>query len=115
MSRPHRSYRKESLGDWGTIQDEQLTIAQIKLGAILRIADATEAMAKRHTELIRDRDYYERGYRERGERIRHLGRQVAGLRGAITKMKRKGGILIKKCQPMRKIITPIKREFYISI
>lgn len=26
MSRPHRSYRKESLGDWGTIQDEQLTI-----------------------------------------------------------------------------------------
>ena len=42
-----KNYKQESRKDWGTNQDsELLSIEQINLGAILRIADATEAMAK---------------------------------------------------------------------
>lgn len=60
----------------------------IKLGALLRIADATELMAKRHTELMTQRDYYERLARERADSIETIRRQRAALRGTITRMKR---------------------------
>lgn len=60
----------------------------IQLGCLLRIADATEAMAKRHTELIRDRDYLAQRNREHLATIETLSRQRAALRGTITRMKR---------------------------
>lgn len=49
-----RSYREQSRIDWGLAEPgAPMTVERIQLGAVLRIADATEKMAQRHTELLR--------------------------------------------------------------
>jgi len=84
----HNSFKKRSKEDWGC-QNESLTMKQIKLGAILRIADATELMAKRHVELIYDRDYWEkRAKRAEAERDRAC-RVASALRGHLKRAKAK--------------------------
>jgi len=81
-----KNYKSESRIDWGAYVEDGETINrdQIQLGAILRIADASELMAKNHAELVRERDYYQRMYKEQYAYARHLERRVAGLRGQIT-------------------------------
>lgn len=61
---------------------------ELRTGALQRIADAVEKMAQRHTELIRERDYYERLASSRAEGIHRLERSNAALRGVIARMKR---------------------------
>ena len=51
-------------------------------------AKLCEVMARNHTELIRDRDRYERFYRQERSVREGLGRSNAALRGAITRLKR---------------------------
>ncbi len=86
----HQSYRDESRKNWGKGAERGgLNDGEIKLGALLRIADATEAMAQRHTELIADRDRYERYYREERSRRRTCERSAAALKGQITKLKKR--------------------------
>lgn len=76
-----KKYREESRKGWGT-NDDGLSIEQVKLGAILRIADATELMAKRHQELVdakdsatRNASYWKTQYdAERRRRIAMQGR-----------------------------------------
>lgn len=62
---------------------------ELKLGALQRIADATEAMAKRHTELIRERDSFMRLYHAACERETKLSHSNAALRGQITRLRKK--------------------------
>lgn len=52
------------------------------------MSDATEKVAQRHTELMRERDYYERLASSRAEDVRRLERSNAALRGVIARMKR---------------------------
>lgn len=87
---PFIDHRKNSKIGWGReVEGESNPNREdIQLGCLLRIADATEAMAKRHTDLMPSRDYYERVARERLAQIEALLRQRAALRGAITRMKR---------------------------
>jgi hypothetical protein len=61
----------------------------IQLGCLLRIADATEAMAVEHNRLIRERDNYKQWWQQQRSRAERAERSNAGLRGAITRMKRK--------------------------
>ncbi len=63
------------------------TLASINTGSLQRIADATELMARRHTELIRERDNYERYYREAQQRNQQLERCLAAAKGQITKLR----------------------------
>lgn len=54
---PFKKFKEASRNDsWGvTLSDnDNLTIDQIQLGAILRIADASEAMAKNNNNLLDD-------------------------------------------------------------
>lgn len=86
-----RDYRKESRFNWGrdTKEGENLTIEQINCGAMMRIADATEAMAKNHVQLQADYDFMRRSrdsYRAECEQLRNTNRT---LRGVITKLKKK--------------------------
>lgn len=60
----------------------------IKLGALQRIADATEMMAKNHVRLVADRDMYEKMYRQQVATTERLSRQVSALRGVITRLKK---------------------------
>lgn len=62
---------------------------ELKVGCLQRIADATEKMAARHTELMEDRDYYKGAYERGVERERRLERRVAALKGAITRIKKR--------------------------
>jgi hypothetical protein len=66
-----------------------LTDSQLQTGALLRIADATEKMAQRHTELIDERDRYKRWYNEQFQSIGKRDKTIASLRGQITKLKKR--------------------------
>ncbi|AVF41537.1 hypothetical protein AL486_18920 [Pandoraea apista] len=59
------------------------------MGSLLRIADASEAMAKNHVQLQRDRDMYFNWYEREYEKRLKLERQINALRGVITKMKKR--------------------------
>lgn len=89
-----KSYREESRVNWGATIDEKeaLDREQISLGALLRIADASEAMAKNHITLQADYNYM----KDRRDYYRELStkqeRQIRALRSVITKLKRQGGI-----------------------
>lgn len=80
------SLRDKSRRIWA---NDSNTNEQIQLGCILRIADATEKMAQRHTELIRERDQFKSSmdyWRNEAER---MGRSNNALRGQITKLKKR--------------------------
>lgn len=64
-------------------------IDQIKTGAIQRIADACEIMAKNHGQIIEERDRYKRWYEDECKRRQCQDRQISGLRGRITFLLRK--------------------------
>jgi hypothetical protein len=82
----NRSLRKESRTDY-TIDSEKTTLEQLNTGAILRIADATEAMAKNHVQLQSERDRLQRWYNEENQKAKKLERSNAALRGQITKLR----------------------------
>ena len=76
------NHREASRKLWTTIA-EVPTQSEIDVGSLQRIADACELMAKNHAELIRERDQYERWWRDARTREEKLRRRV------ITRMKRK--------------------------
>jgi len=82
------NYREESKRDWRRSDGCTPDIDQLKFGALQRIADATEAMAKNHVSLMAERDRFERWYNDERKRRERLERRVNALRGVITKMKK---------------------------
>jgi len=60
---------------------------QIRTGALLRIADATETMAQNFNKLETDLAWYKKRYREESESNKHLGNVIRGLRGALKRKK----------------------------
>lgn len=82
------NYREESRQDW--TRREGLTDREdIKTGALQRIADAAELMAKEHARLVAERDRYERWWREKRDECERMARSIYALRGTITRMKRR--------------------------
>ena len=73
--------------DWQIPRDKAWRY--IKESMLLRITEATELMAQNHKQLVQDRDSYERWYRQEQERGYRLEKQIAGLRGYITKLKKR--------------------------
>lgn len=89
MSNPSKKfYRAESRYDWYAYQVSELSDDQLKVGAILRIADAVEKMAIRHTQLIDDNTRYKADIQDWVLINRRKDRQIASLRGQVTKLKR---------------------------
>lgn len=84
----HRSYREESRSNWGCT-DRQPDTNELKLGALMRIADATEVMAHEYQKLINDRDLYKRWYNNAKDECDRIGRSNATLRGQITKLRKR--------------------------
>jgi len=78
------SLRDKSRRNWVNEQDSN---ENIQLGCMLRIADATELMAKRYADLINERDQAKRSaeyWRACSDRRERSNRS---LRGQITKLK----------------------------
>lgn len=63
------------------------TYGDLKLGCLLRLADAIEKMSRSYQSLIDDRDLYKRWWKNEQAENERLSRQVSALRGVITKMK----------------------------
>lgn len=82
-------WRTGSKSNWGSNLPEgkTLTVEQIQTGAILRIADATEAMARTHNELIEELDLYKRRYKSALESNARLIKQVSAYKGHLRKAK----------------------------
>lgn len=85
----HKGYKDSSRTNWGQDETKGMTLEQINTGAMLRIADATEKMAERHTELIRQRDYFEAEVKRLRAIREHLERSNASLRGHLKRAKRR--------------------------
>lgn len=80
-------FDKESRKGWH--REGTPTVDDLKLGCLQRIAAASEAMAKNHDELMRQRDLARAEadfWRREAEAMR---RRVSSLRGVVTRMKRK--------------------------
>lgn len=86
-----KNYREESRKNWGRTMPEKegLTNDEVQYGCLLRIADATEAMAKNHVKLQIDLDWYKsqlQNYKALYECEKNSNRS---LKGVITKLKKK--------------------------
>jgi hypothetical protein len=83
-----KDLREESRGSWVN-SDGDMTVELINLGCQLRIADATEAMAKNYVKLQDAVDWYKKQYRKASEDRERERRSNQALRAVITKMKNK--------------------------
>jgi len=79
------SYRKISRTDWG-VNTSVFTNEQIKFGAVLRIADALEVIAKNNQILTEEVEKYKRWYTAEEEKNQYLRHSISGLRGYIKKV-----------------------------
>lgn len=88
MSKPYKE-----IVDTNWAGPEPMEQETIRTACLWDIAQSVRKMALRHTELISERDSFERLYRDNRARADTLERQNAALRGVITKLKRKAGAL----------------------
>jgi hypothetical protein len=87
---PRLNFRDESRKPYHLVSDDpNLSADGLRTGALLRMVDATEKMALRHTELIEKADRYERYWKQGLETIQARDRSIAALRGQITKLKKR--------------------------
>ncbi len=75
--------REDSKREWTS----NGVVEHINIGSLQRIADATELMSKRYAELIRERDQFERWYKEATNRADRIGRRLSAAKGQITKLR----------------------------
>jgi len=82
-----KSFREESRLNWG-VSDLTPDNDQIKLGALLRIADSCELMAKDRQQMERNLKWHEEHLASRTRECDRLARSNAALRGVISRMKK---------------------------
>ena len=86
----YTDYKDQSRRSWHPSGNEgaNCTDKQITVGCLQRIADAAELAARRHQELIDDRDHCKRSQKEFLLLVEKARRCNAALRGVVTKLKR---------------------------
>jgi hypothetical protein len=90
MAKAFKSWREASRSNIGTKIDtelESLGAERIQTGAIMRIADAVEIIAKDKVKLEQDLDWYKKSYERRGVEIVALENQIKGLKSAKSRFK----------------------------
>jgi hypothetical protein len=70
-------------------ESQNATIEEIKVGALQRIADSTEAMAANYIKMQDDLERYRAMFKVKNEQISRLYRRISALQGVITRMKRR--------------------------
>lgn len=93
MALVRKNWKEQSRIDWGQDLGEHEFPGReaIQLGAILRIADAMEAMAKSHTGLVEEKERYRKWYIDEREQKHRQYRMVSRLHGVITRLKKNKG------------------------
>lgn len=89
MAKTRRNLREASRSAVSSDVDEgyRPNDDQIRTGAILRIADATEVMARDHFQMQADLNHWKDRADHHQRRSDTLARRNAGLRGYITRLK----------------------------
>ena len=77
-------YGRNFCGD----KSQNASTDEIKVGVLLRIAEAVEKMAVDHDNLVRQRDNYKRWWEEEKDHRKNLEHHACGLRGVITRIKK---------------------------
>ena len=85
---PWRGESKENYGSWVDKKTDSVSESEVRTGAILRIADAIELLAKNHAQLVEDRDKYLRWYHQERATADRLRGTIRGLRSHITVLKK---------------------------
>lgn len=93
MAIVRKDWKEQSRINWGLDMEENEFPGReaVQLGAVLRIADATEAMARNHTSLVEEKERYRRWYGEEQARNAKLWRRLNAMRGVITRLKKNNG------------------------
>lgn len=83
------SYREGSKTNWGTeTENGKLTVDQIQLGAVLRIADSLERIEEPYRKLIQENEWYIKRHGEHRAQIQKLRNQLRGTKAALTRIKK---------------------------
>jgi hypothetical protein len=90
MAKEFRAYKEESKSNYGAYLEKGCNPnrEQIKLGAILRIADSLENIEKPFKKLLDDAQRYEKYYREEVAANKKLSKRIAAYQGIINRMKK---------------------------
>lgn len=83
-----KSYKQESKTNWGC-EGRKPNRDDLQFGAILRIADAVETMARPFVSLLEEVEYQKKRRASLEEGNARLYRRMAALRGHITRLKSK--------------------------
>jgi hypothetical protein len=104
----HISYREESRKDYGQKYNDEFstdppnfTIEQLNAGCLLRIADASEAMAKNHNALISENKYLTERINRVDSSNRFLNRSASSLKGHITRLRKKMEAAEDRCNELK--------------
>ena len=88
------TYREESRENWernksGNEDSFEKQSTRLSIGCLQRIADACEVMGRKVAALEADRDSWKRFAESRSKTNEYLLRRIAGLKGALTRLKAK--------------------------
>ena len=88
---PYKNYKEKSKSSWGrNVPDgEGLTLEEIQIGCLQRIADATEGMSQNYLKLQQEYDYLKGRKEYWQQEVEAARRQVASMKGVVTKLKKK--------------------------
>ncbi len=78
-------FREASKKNWNPTNPT--SAETIKLGALLRIADALEVIQINYAQLVADRDWHKKRLDSEKAENKTLYKKVAGLRGAYKRLK----------------------------
>lgn len=83
------TYKDHSRGNWYNSLSQNPTLDELQTGALQRIADATELMAKNYLHLQAEAQKYKRWYESEVADNKRLGRSNAAYKGMVNKLKKR--------------------------
>lgn len=92
MPREFKSWRDASRSNFGTnlnTELESLDAERVGVGALMRIADAVETVAKDRIQLEKSLKYYKDAYENSQAEIANLNHKISGYKSHITRLKNK--------------------------
>lgn len=86
---PFKSYKEASKEIYGVSHENPtFSFEQLQFGAIQRIADAAESMARNITDMQRELEWYKKRNKFLQEENEKLQRSIVGLKGVIGRYKK---------------------------
>lgn len=88
MSDKKQTHRELSRSNWIPSIGTESSTESIQLGCLLRIADATEAMSKNHTQLIIENKYLKNSRKHYLDLAHNRSRSLSAYKGHNTRLKK---------------------------